>query len=150
MRLLSTKLKLVYCSTTLSDHSTVAQTASLRHDLFMSFMFVGLGGFLGAILRYSVSLLFSSSGFPWATLCVNVFGCLTIAYFSFSKNPLPPNILLFLIPGFLGAFTTFSAFGLETMRLFQAEQWALAIVNILLNLLLGLGSVAIVYRFFLN
>lgn len=111
---------------------------------------MGLGGFLGAILRYAIALFFMSSGFPWATLLVNLLGCVTIASLSFAKNPLPPHILLFLIPGFLGAFTTFSAFGLETIRLFQTQQWSLALLNIFLNVFLGLLSVFIVYRFLLT
>lgn len=137
----------VNLSIELSDHSTVAHRRSLRDDLSMSFILVGLGGFLGAISRYAVALVLPASGFPWGTLIVNVLGCAAIALLSFTKNPLPPNVLLFLIPGFLGAFTTFSAFGLETVRLLQSQQWTLAAINIFLNLFLGLVSILIVYRF---
>jgi fluoride exporter len=106
----------------------------------MNFLFVGLGGFLGAISRYAVGLLLPVTDFPWATLVVNAVGCLAIAILA--ARALPTHISLFLIPGFLGAFTTFSAFGLETVRLLQSQPW-LAAANIAANLFIGLGCIYI-------
>ena len=109
---------------------------------------VGLGGFLGAIARYSVGLLLPFEGnFPLATLLVNVFGCLLIALSAVYRNLLPDSFFVFFVPGFLGAFTTFSAFGLETFRLMQSQQWSLVFLNIGLNLLLGLGAIGLVFYF---
>ena len=107
----------------------------------MNFVWVGLGGFLGAVSRYSVGLILPTTVFPWATLVVNAIGCLAIAILA--ARALPTHVSLFLIPGFLGAFTTFSAFGLETMRLLQNNQPWLAAANIAANLFIGLGCIYI-------
>jgi fluoride exporter len=119
----------------------VVPLSNLSHNKFMNFIYVGLGGFLGAVSRYSVGLLLPSTGFPWATLFVNALGCLAISIFA--SRTLPTHVSLFLIPGFLGAFTTFSAFGLETIRLMQNNQPWLAAANVAANLLIGLGAVYI-------
>jgi fluoride exporter len=110
----------------------------------MNFIYVGLGGFLGAIARYSVGLCLPSTVFPWATLIVNGLGCIAIAFVA--TRALPHHMTLLLIPGVLGGFTTFSAFGLETIRLLQSNQVGLAVANVAANLLIGLGSI----YFFLN
>lgn len=115
----------------------------------MNFFIVGLGGFLGAILRYGLGLLFVSFGFPWATLIVNVMGCACIAILASTRDQVSFITYLFLVPGFLGAFTTFSAFGLETIKLFQNNQSALAFLNIVLNLTLGLAALLLISRWFL-
>ena len=105
----------------------------------MNFIYVGLGGFLGAISRYTVGMLLPITVFPWATLVVNALGCLAIGLLA--ARTLPANVSLFLIPGFLGAFTTFSAFGLDTIRLMQNQQPWLALANILANVIIGLGCI---------
>lgn len=105
----------------------------------MNFIYVGLGGFLGAVSRYSVGLFMPITVFPWATLVVNAAGCLAIAILT--ARTLPAHVSLFLIPGFLGAFTTFSAFGLDTIRLLQNNQPWFAVANIAANLFIGLGSI---------
>ncbi len=111
---------------------------------------VGLGGFLGAITRYIAGLfILSSTGFPWATLFVNVVGCATIAVLASAKDHLSLSLYLFLVPGFLGAFTTFSAFGIETIQLLQNNQTHLALLNIALNLALGLSAVLFISRLLL-
>lgn len=114
----------------------------------MNFLLVGLGGFLGATVRYGVSLLFTTSSFPWATLIVNVLGCAGIGWLSYNRSLFPQPWILFLIPGVLGGFTTFSAFGFETVRLFQNEEWLLAVLNILSNLVFGLSAIFLVSKNF--
>jgi fluoride exporter len=114
----------------------------------MLFLCIGLGGFLGALARYSVGLAFPFEGnFPWATLIVNVLGCFLIGLAAPYKNLFPETFFLFFVPGFLGAFTTFSAFGLETIRLMQNQQWPLALMNVASNLVLGLGAIGLVFYF---
>jgi len=109
----------------------------------MDFLIVGLGGFLGAISRYSISLFEQKfqPTFPWATLFVNVFGCFlagVIISWSAKALPLQREIFLFSSVGFLGAFTTFSAFGAQTIHLWISNQQILFVLNILSNLVLGL------------
>lgn len=111
----------------------------------MLFLFIGLGGFLGALARYCIGLALPFDGqFPLATLLVNVLGCFLIAISAFYKNLLPETFFLFFVPGFLGAFTTFSAFGIETFRLMETQQWGLALLNVGLNLVLGFGVIGLV------
>ncbi|MDR0747337.1 MAG: fluoride efflux transporter CrcB [Helicobacteraceae bacterium] len=105
---------------------------------------VAAGGALGALARYGVSVgsakLFGG-GFPYATLIVNAIGAF-IALFLLTliaqKAALTPQIKLFAIVGFLGAFTTFSAFAYETIALVQNGAWIKAIANVLLNNALAL------------
>lgn len=113
----------------------------------MNFLLVGFGGFLGAMTRYAMGLLLVSNGFPWATLLVNALGCAIIAFVSLYRDLTSPQMLLFLMPGFLGGFTTFSAFGLETVKLLQAHQSQWALLNIFLNLTLGIGAILLVFYF---
>lgn len=109
---------------------------------------VGLGGFLGSILRYLMGMLAMQVGrqgaFPWATVIVNVLGCLLIGllgrWFE-SADQVPFQLRLFLMVGLLGGFTTFSAFGYETLVLLRDRHLALALTNVLAQLTLGLAAV---------
>ena len=109
---------------------------------------VGLGGFLGSILRYLTGLLVMQASrqgaFPWATVTVNVLGCLIIGllgrWFE-SADQVPSQLRLFLMVGLLGGFTTFSAFGYETLLLLRDRQLGLALINVLAQLTLGLAAV---------
>jgi len=110
--------------------------------------FVGLGGFLGSVGRYLLSLLVtqwsSASRFPAATLVVNVVGCLAIGAlsgFATRSEFLTPSVRLFMITGLLGGFTTFSAFGFETFLLGKASLGMMALANIAAQIVLGLGAV---------
>lgn len=109
---------------------------------------VGLGGFLGSVGRYLLTLLVTSwsggSRFPAATLVVNVVGCLAIGALSgyaTRAEVLTPVLRLFLITGLLGGFTTFSAFGYETFLLGKASLGVLAVANIAAQIVLGVGAV---------
>ena len=112
-------------------------------------LLVGVGGFAGAALRYLVSLasagLFGES-LPWGTLLVNAVGGLlagAVMELGITTNLLAPAMRLFLMTGVLGGLTTFSAFSWETMRLFSDGLWLRACLNILLNVALSLGAVAL-------
>jgi CrcB protein len=113
-------------------------------------LLVGLGGFVGSILRYSLGeLLHSSLRVPAGTLAVNVIGCLLIGVVGgwYENHSFPGHSArLFIMVGLLGGFTTFSAFGYETMLLARNRELALAMANILLQVALGLSAVWIGYR----
>jgi fluoride exporter len=113
----------------------------------MKLLTVAITGSLGSIARYLiyvyVSPLFQSS-FPWATLLINVTGCFVVGLIGGLGDRLFPEYReMFLIGsiGFLGAYTTFSAFGLETFNLLEQKQIQWAILNILANVILGLLAV---------
>jgi len=117
-------------------------------NLFSSVAFVGLGGALGACSRYSVGLLLArvDSPLPYATLSVNVVGSFVaglLATWFLYKGLLGSPVHLMLIVGFLGAFTTFSAFSVETLRLFESGNFALAALNVTLNVVFSLVAVLI-------
>ena len=83
----------------------------------LKFLYVGLGGALGAILRYSFSFLPIASN---KTIFINIIGAIVIGFVSFfSKNikVLDHRLVLFLTTGLCGGFTTFSTFSLETVQL---------------------------------
>jgi len=112
-------------------------------------LLVGLGGFFGAICRYGLSLYLKEhvkGVFPLATLMVNVVGCFFLGVIltyilnrSNSGQVLSPMLTI----GFLGALTTFSTFGHETLLLLQQGKSTIALVNIALNVIVGLIAVMI-------
>lgn len=111
-------------------------------------MLVGFGGFIGSVLRYLVSEwtrhMFGTNSFPVGTATVNITGCLIIGLLGGWAEPLQafnPHARLFLFLGLLGGFTTFSAFGHETMTLLRDKELLLASANVSMNLLLGFGAV---------
>ena len=116
--------------------------------------YVGIGGFLGSVLRYGINLLSNRSYpiqlIPYGTLLVNCLGCFFVGasaalFKKFNLNIQSLN--LFLITGFLGAFTTFSAFGNESIKLFLSNQYQLFFGNIFLNVFLSIFSVWLGYFF---
>jgi CrcB protein len=105
---------------------------------------------LGATVRYFITELFAQSphghSFPIATLCINVLGCLLIGVLmEYCTLVVPDNLLLklFLTTGLLGGFTTFSAFGAETMILLQSGALISAGLYAFLSLVGGLTAVFI-------
>ena len=96
---------------------------------------VGLGGFAGAIARYVLGgwILHQtlSAKFPWSTFAVNIAGCLIMGLLSGLAERLEwftPQARLLLLTGLLGGFTTFSAFGLETVHLLRrGDVWTAAL-----------------------
>lgn len=111
-------------------------------------LLVGLGGFIGAALRYLMSgyvqNLTQSVSFPHGTLAVNITGCFLIGILSHlveSQAGMTTEMRLLLMVGVLGAFTTYSTFGNETMNLLQEQRWFLALANIGTHIILGLAAV---------
>ncbi len=110
-------------------------------------LFIGAGGFVGAIIRYWVGgyiqALSKGMRFPFGTLLINVTGCLVIGYLArlALHNVLTLELRLLLITGFLGAYTTFSTFGNETVLLLQSDKSLLAYIYVAVSITLGLGAV---------
>ena len=108
---------------------------------------VGLAGFFGAITRYLVGgwvYRLLPGTFPFGTLTVNVLGSLLLgAVFQLGteRAVLSPELRIALGTGFLGAFTTFSSFSLETVNLLREGSLMLAVANVGGNVLLCLGAV---------
>jgi CrcB protein len=109
-------------------------------------LWVGVAGFFGAIARYGISGLVSNvdEGLPWGTLVVNVTGCfvlgLLVAAFS-HRLVVHPEVRVALTVGFLGAYTTFSTFALETFEFVDTHAVALAATNVIVSVGAGLTAV---------
>jgi len=111
-------------------------------------LLVGMGGFVGSVLRYVISgwvfRLLDKPWFPMGTLAVNLAGCLAIGFFggiAEQRRIFDPEIRLFVFVGILGGFTTFSAFAYETASLTQNAHLTAALVNIALQVIVGLSAV---------
>lgn len=108
----------------------------------MNIIAVGIGGFLGAILRYKMGTWIPAwGGFPIGTLTINMLGCFFLAWFltiTSKQLNINPNLRLGIGTGFTGAFTTFSTFSVETVNLIANHQWSLAIIYVLLSVFGGI------------
>jgi len=114
----------------------------------ISIILVGVGSFVGGILRYGLNTwvhrVLGSPWFPFGTLAVNVIGCLVIGFLTGlaeSWTALSSETRLFVFVGVLGGFTTFSAFALESYALARDTHHGAALVNIGLQVMLGLLAV---------
>jgi fluoride exporter len=122
-------------------------------------LLVGLGGCLGAIARYKLGGLVlhhtADWKFPLGTFLVNVLGCVVAGIVSGlieRQEWFSPETRIFLITGLLGGFTTFSAFGIETVFLFRRGEYAIAATYVVLSLICGLiglwlGMMAVPHKF---
>lgn len=106
----------------------------------MTVLAVFLGAALGAPARYLIDRFVQSrheSEFPWGTLTVNVIGCFLIGFVvGTSWMPL-------LGVGFCGGLTTYSTFSYETVRLLEQEKYRLALSNVVVSVVLGVGAAAL-------
>ena len=110
------------------------------------FLWVGVGGFFGAVVRYLVSgwaQRWMIGPFPLGTLVVNVAGCFALGALMawLDRGLLSPAMRQLLAVGFLGALTTFSTFGYETLDLLRGGEFGLALLSVAANLLVGLLAV---------
>jgi len=111
------------------------------------FLIVFLGGGIGAALRHGVnrlSLIWFGPGFPVGTLFVNVAGSLAMGLLIgilAAMEPVSNNMRLFLATGILGGFTTFSAFSLDALTLWERGDLGLATLYVAASVLLSLAAV---------
>ncbi|CAG5081587.1 fluoride efflux transporter CrcB [Parvicella tangerina] len=115
-------------------------------------LWVFLGGGLGSLARYGVSVgleNYKPNNFPIATLVANVLSCLVIGIvaYAFSSKFQSDEMKALILIGFCGGFSTFSTFSNETLQLMKNGQFAIAIANILISLVL---CIAVLYAFSLS
>lgn len=119
----------------------------MRRQRMETLFYIGMGGFVGANLRYFLSGWIADhfgQAFPWGTLIINVTGSILLGILiSWSGNRIEvdPRIRLFLAVGFFGAFTTYSTYANESVALLQSGDWTGALGNVLsTNLLCLIGA----------
>jgi CrcB protein len=109
----------------------------------MNYLFIGAGGFVGAIARYIVAVWIGQRwgrSFPLGTFIINVSGSffigllMTLMTERFMENP---QWRLMLVVGFLGAYTTFSTFEYETGALLKDGEWLFASLNVIMSVFVG-------------
>ncbi|ATR22418.1 CrcB family protein [Roseomonas mucosa] len=117
---------------------------------FTTCLLVMIGGALGTLARYAVSVLALpiSRDLPWGTILINVAGSFVIGFFgtltlAHGRFPVSENIRLFVMIGLCGGFTTFSSFSLQTLDLLRSGAVLRASINIVASLLLCIGAVAV-------
>lgn len=113
----------------------------------VGYLLVFIGSGIGGVLRYGVNLCAARWGalFPWATLLVNVVGCFAmglVAGWLVTRGPSGQAWRLFMATGVLGGFTTFSAFSLEVLQLWERNQPGQAVVYVLASVCVSIVAVA--------
>jgi CrcB protein len=111
-------------------------------------LYIALGGAVGALLRYAVmrgAALVATGSFPYGTLAANLLGCFAIGVlWTLSERfSFPPGAEAFVFVGLLGAFTTFSTYGLDAVRLLRAGEVVQGALYLAASNLLGLGLVVL-------
>lgn len=114
----------------------------------MKMILIGIGGAIGASLRYSVSILLlteETAAFPFATVAVNLAGCFLLGILSSGleqKITANPHYLSAFKTGLIGSFTTFSSFSVEVIQLLLHHSYFFAILYIFISAIFGLLFVA--------
>ena len=114
--------------------------------MFLTFLVVGLGGFLGAITRFMANNAVANQlpSKPYmSTVLVNIIGSILLGFFYYvsSQLDLKPNIKEFFVVGYLGSLTTFSTFSFEFNNLINDKNFIKAFTYLSLNLVLGFLSI---------
>ncbi len=112
----------------------------------MRFLWIGVGGAVGSMLRYGAGLWFSGSRFPWSTLSVNIVGSFALgALLTYAPGRWPTAITTGLTVGLIGGFTTFSTFAWESLTMTQAGDVSRAAVYIVGSVVGGLIAALLGY-----
>jgi CrcB protein len=105
-------------------------------------VWVGILGAIGTLLRFGIDKALSpwNQNFPFSTLLVNVTGCFIagLIFLKIQNNQINPDFGNYLLIAFCGAFTTLSAFSVQTLKLFESQQLGLALLYGVATPLLGL------------
>jgi CrcB protein len=107
----------------------------------MNVLLVALLGAAGAVSRYGIGSAVGTTTFPWATLGINVLGCLALGVV-LAVGPVrwSPEATTGIGVGFLGGFTTFSTFGVETQALLRDDRLGAAAAYVALSVLVGVAA----------
>jgi fluoride exporter len=117
--------------------------------MLKNILLIACGGALGSVARYIIGQFISSKYFPYGTFLVNSVGCFVIGCFmalSLKNESFTNNYKLFLITGFCGGFTTFSAFAIENLQLLQNAKLYTALTYSLLSVVVGIVCTFIGYK----
>jgi len=117
--------------------------------MIRNFLLVGMGGALGSMLRYGSGLLIGPKPFPLATLLINITGSFIIGVvmaYGLKNEAFADNWKLFLATGICGGFTTFSAFSLDNLQLFQNGKFGMFTLYITSSVLLGIAAVWVGFK----
>lgn len=110
----------------------------------MRAMWVGVAGAAGALCRYGIGLAAGPQFFPWPTLGINLAGCFVLAFLlQHGTGRWPVDFQIAVAVGFLGAFTTFSTFGYETLVLLREGRGGRAALYVVASVVGGLGAGAL-------
>jgi CrcB protein len=119
----------------------------------MNYLVIAIGAMIGGLLRYIVSVSFSSpvaGSFPWSTLAINVVGSFflgLVMQLAGERHFIGDSVKLFLTIGVIGSFTTFSAFSYETISLFQSGEAMRGVIYItasnILSIIAAFGGYAL-------
>jgi CrcB protein len=109
-------------------------------------VWIALAGLLGTLCRFALSTWIDDrfhSVFPYGTLAVNLVGCLAAGFLFplLEQAAVAPELRLAVFTGFLGGFTTFSAYGLQTVALASGGMFSMATLNVLVSNVAGLAMV---------
>ncbi len=116
---------------------------------FTTCLIVMIGGALGTLARYAVSVLAApySRDMPWGTIVINITGSFVIGLFgtltlASGRFPVSDNLRLFVMIGLCGGYTTFSSFSLQTLDLIRAGAMTRAMINIAVSVVLCVAATA--------
>ena len=113
----------------------------------MQIALVMLGGFFGAGCRFLIGNgMQTDSGFPWGTFSINLIGCFLLGLLLPILKRRYSNLFYFIGTGFVGSFTTFSTFSVQTVKLFNHNQYGIGLTYVGVSIFLGIGLAIIGFK----